>query len=185
MNQLPASRAQSDVSEAVARFHAGDDEAYREIVQHWHTRLQAMIAGGGVSLEDVPLVAQDTFIHVYDNINDFKPGTNFRAWLYAIARNKVRAWHEISRRDQRNKANALEHFLTEQIQRNPHLDDRLDALAICLGKLGEPVRGMIAKRYRGTPVRKLAEQYKRSESAVKMTLLRARESLRDCMAAQP
>ena len=177
---VPATPSQN--TDAIARFHSGDDEAYREIVTVWHTRLQAMIAGGGVPLGDVPIVAQDTFIYVYDHINDFKPGTNFRAWLYAIARNKVRAWHEANRRDQRNKANALEHFIHKQISQNPHLDDRLDALAQCLKKLNDPVRDLITQRYAGASVKELARKTGRSESAVKMSLLRARESLRECVA---
>jgi RNA polymerase sigma-70 factor (ECF subfamily) len=169
--------------DAVARFHSGDDDAFRDILMTWHARLQAMIAGSGVPLEDVPMVAQDTFLHVYDHINDFKPGTNFRAWLYAIGRNKARSWHEINRREQRNKNNAIEHFLQKQItESNPNLDERLDVLAECLKKLNKPVRDMVNQRYAGSSIRALSSKSGRSESAIKMSLLRARESLRDCVA---
>ena len=168
-------------ADAVTRFCAGDDDAFREIVVAWHVRLQTMIAGAGVPLEDVPLVAQDVFLHVYDNVNDFTPGTNFRAWLYAIARNKVRAYHEVDRRQRRNLENALEHFLTQQVAKSQGLEDRIDALNQCLAKLSKPLRKMVRQRYTGTSVKELARISGRSESAVKMSLLRTREALRECI----
>jgi RNA polymerase sigma-70 factor (ECF subfamily) len=168
-------------NDAIARFCRGDDDAFREIVVEWHVRLQARLAGAGIPIEDVPLVAQDVFLHVYDNVNDFQVGTNFRAWLYSIARNKVRAYHEATRRLTRNKANALEYFLQQKISESPNLDDRIDLLNQCLAKLSSPVRDLVKKRYAGMSIKDLSKATERSESSIKMTLLRARESLRNCI----
>lgn len=166
----------------ITAFKRGDEGAFRAIVESWHRQVQALLAGRGVPLEDVPAVAQDVFIFVFDHIDDFTEGTNFRAWLFAIARNKARAWHEVRRRDVRNKENALAHFLQQQLRwSGSRSDGRMEALAICMEKLNDPVRDMLEQRYAGVSISELARNSHRSESAVKMALLRTREVLRDCV----
>ena len=108
-----------------------------------------------------------------------------RGWLFTVARNKMMAYFEVHRRDARNKQNALEFFLDQKLADKAGTEDyRMDALRHCLAELNPSIRDILEKRYNGVSVRQLADDLGRSISAVKMTLLRTRSSLRDCVRSQ-
>jgi DNA-directed RNA polymerase specialized sigma24 family protein len=61
-------------------------------------------------------------------------------------------------------------------------NERLDALEQCLAKLPAPQKEAIEKRYyEGEDILEMTRSLHRTESAVKMLLLRARASLLECV----
>ncbi len=58
-------------------------------------------------------IAHETFVFAFRHIHEFTIGTAFRAWLRAIAFNKVRAEIERYCREEANKLSYAEHRLME------------------------------------------------------------------------
>jgi RNA polymerase sigma-70 factor, ECF subfamily len=175
------------IDQAVIRLRGGDKTAFRPIVEAFQLEVRTLIAGNSISLADVDDVAQATFLYVYQHIDQYEPGTNFRAWIRTIAGYKVKAFLEEKRRDLRNRDLLLQHYLLEQTLAAPD-DARLDRAARlehCLGRLGERARSLVKRRYEGVPLATIAEEWHRSVPSVKMTLMRIRNQLRDCIETQP
>ena len=72
---------------AVARAAAGDEDAFRELVER-HSRsvyrLAYRMTGSAVDAEDV---VQDTFVRAYRQLAKFEARSNFGTWLYRIGFN--------------------------------------------------------------------------------------------------
>lgn len=170
-------------SDPVLRLQNGDKTAFREIVETHQAKIRGLIAYMGLRPSDVDDVAQDTFIHAYEHIRDFKAGTNFQAWLKRIARFKALAFLEAAGREARNRGKALEVFLmrTEGNEEDPEGDTLMDRLMGCLGRLEAKARGLLEKRYSGVSISEIAGETGRSEDATKMQLFRIRVALKKCV----
>ncbi|MFY9342707.1 MAG: sigma-70 family RNA polymerase sigma factor [Planctomycetota bacterium] len=86
---LPEPAFASD-EELVARLHAGDhDQALTELEQRYGKRIWSFVVGmvrDGHLAHDV---TQEVFEKVLCKHDQYRPGTNFRAWLFEIARNQA------------------------------------------------------------------------------------------------
>lgn len=126
-------------------------------------------------------VVQETFLTVTLKAADFQEGTNFRAWLFAIARFKVK--HSLRER-------TLEHALADDViqmliseaPEMEHFDDRLVHLRNCIGKMGLQPRKMLHLRYEhGLSIADVADRLGRQVESIKVMLSRVRKSLRECI----
>ena len=76
-----------DDAEVVARARAGDEEAFRALVER-HSRalfrLAYRITGSEADAEDV---VQETFMKAYRNLGSFESRAHFGTWLHRIAAN--------------------------------------------------------------------------------------------------
>jgi RNA polymerase sigma factor (sigma-70 family) len=74
----------------VARFRAGDENAFTEIHRRFRPALVAfarrMLSGSGHDAEDI---VQDTFIRAYRGLRVTDRPMTLRPWLYMIARNRA------------------------------------------------------------------------------------------------
>ena len=167
------------------RLQGGDKAAFREIVETHQASVRGLIAYMGLSASDVDDIAQDTFIHVYEHIHEFEPGTNFPAWVKRIARYKALSFLEASRREARNRGRALQAFLmaSDREEGERDGDTLMERLKRCLERLGEKARAALEKRYAGVPVAEIAREADRSVDATKMQLFRTRLALKKCVEA--
>ncbi len=178
---------QTNIEQAIARVKAGFVEDFRAVVVAFHPRLRAIVAGlcpPGVEADEI---AHRAFMEAYRRIDSYEPGTNFLAWLIAIARNLHRAEVEKIQRRTRNERNYLDHLLIEQSvragQREPgELEARAQFLADCVAQLKPEARALLALRYEdGRRVQAIARELGRSASAVSVQLFAVRKLLRDCV----
>ncbi len=138
-------------------------------------RAMAIALAGDFGLaEDV---VQETFITVTEKAATFTLGTNFSAWVAAIARNKV-----LQRRG------ALPRLSTDVIESlaasMPHDDEdhRLEALLVCMEKLPPKARELVRLRYYAEHgPQEIAGLLSRSVAGVNTGLVKAREMLRECI----
>lgn len=167
----------------IIRLRNGDKSAFRPIVEEYQAEIRTLIACNGISLSDVDDIAQDTFLHVYQNISTFQPGTNFRAWIRTITIYKTKAFLEEKKRILKNKNLLLQHYILEQtlLMTQEQKESRLKRLKHCMERLGSRARLLLQKRYEGTPLAVIAREWERSVPAVKMMLFRIRNQLRNCM----
>jgi RNA polymerase sigma-70 factor (ECF subfamily) len=175
------------IEEALRRVQAGNVEYYRTVVVAFHQRLRAGIASlcpPGVEADEIAHLA---FLQAYRHIHEYRPGTNFAAWLNSIARSLLRTECTRRRRSVHNQQNYLEHLLIERLE--PALCEQGSAsellagfLSECLGGLKTEAQALINLRYRdGFQVKNIAQRLGRSVTAVSVQLFGLRKTLRDCV----
>jgi RNA polymerase sigma-70 factor (ECF subfamily) len=133
--------------------------------------------------QDVEDVLQDTNVVLWEKMMSYEPGTNFRAWAFTVARNKVMQY-----RDHESRANriVLSEVLLDAIEDArgeippDALEGKLNALNQCLALLSIPERNLIRMRYAEQGKEKLA-LLQRPAASVRVALCRIRGKLRECV----
>lgn len=136
---------------------------------------------------DTADVLQKTNLVLWTKQRDFKPGTNFRAWAFAVARFEVLAHLKKQKRERvvLLDAELLDMVAHEAPDALAASDVRLAALERCLNKLRPQDRELLDHRYRSNlGLDALAARVGRSVSALSVTLHRLRASLRKCVQDQ-
>lgn len=175
---------------AVVAVRAGDREAYRQVVVACEAKVRLVIAAILPDADGVDDLAQEVFVTAYGKLRDYRPGTDFSAWVKAIARNL--ALNERRRRLRQNRlrdrfAMEFETVLGPAIELGP---DRfggriLEALRECLGRLEDPAHGVTEAFYfREETTGTIARRLGRSDGWVRLVLFRARAALAICLQAK-
>ncbi len=73
--------------ELIARFQAGDEGAYEEIVGRYADRLMNFAYRFVLDREEAEDIVQDTFLKVYQNRHAYKEIAKFSTWIYTITGN--------------------------------------------------------------------------------------------------
>jgi RNA polymerase sigma-70 factor, ECF subfamily len=128
-------------------------------------------------------LVQETFLTVMQKSADYREGTNFRAWIFAIARFKIlEASRQRARYASTLEPDAMDLLLAEHPEPFESHDRRLSTLEKCVGKLKGRAREIIDLRYLeelGPP--EIAQRLSWSLNSVNVALTRARQVLRDCV----
>ena len=140
---------------------------------------------GDVSAADV---AQQTNTTAWKKRADFEPGTNFKAWIFAIARYEVLNYRKRQARDSRLVfGEEIEQLFAEDLStRDETTERRHEALRGCLAKLRPQDRDLLMHRYdadAGT-LDEFADRVGRSVGGLKVTLHRLRNALLNCIENQ-
>lgn len=141
--------------------------------------------GGGFDLVDD--VIQETFITVNAKASNFQPGTNFRAWVFAIAKFKVlQALDSRVKNDiERLSPDVLEALCAQETGEDWCVEQQLRLLSACLKNLAPKANQMIELRYQHSKrPPEIARLMGWTVEAVHVALSRAREFLRDCVKRQ-
>ncbi|WP_367873898.1 sigma-70 family RNA polymerase sigma factor [Luteolibacter sp. Populi] len=149
--------------------------------------LHAFIISLMPGLDGVDDVLQETNMVLWQKRGTYETGTDFRAWACTIARFKTMAHRrKIARLGFRAFEDDLLDMLAAECETAPdELDDRLRALEKCLGRLGEPERGLIEHRYHAdTGLQGFAAQSGRPVESLRVSLFRIRAALRKCIASE-
>ena len=179
-----------DIEQAIQRVKAGCVDDYSTVVSAYHQRLRAALAEWcppGVGVDEI---AQFAFIQAFRQLHRYRPGTNFFAWLCAIAHHHLLGETEVLRRGARNRENYLQHLITQQLHEatagEPELNDtRIRLLDECLQVLSPEAQELIGERYRERrTVESLASTLGRTASAVSVNLFAIRRKLRECIEAK-
>ncbi len=174
------------LKDALRRAREGDIDAYEEVVRQTASAVRAQLALHVRDAETVNDLAQETFLHAYEHLTEFVPGTDFRAWIRTIARTRaLRLWRERQRKEaaHRRYVLALQDRLAE---RAAAAEDPAEGLLAkvkgCLGRLGEHARALLRLRYfENRPLREIAAREGTSPGHVSVTLFRLRRQLAQCL----
>ncbi len=131
-------------------------------------------------------VLQETNLVLWRKASEFRPGSDFIPWSFAIARFQVMAHLRDRGRDRfLLDPEVAELIDADVVEEAGHFAETQAALRACLSKLPERSRSLIDLRYFSRQsIRELAEGAKKSEEAIKVALLRIRRGLRDCLQRQ-
>ena len=129
-------------------------------------------------------VAQQANATIWKKREDFELGTNFKAWIFSIARYEVLNFRKRQAQDSRLVfSEELEEIMAEELPTLANdMDDRQAALKGCLEDLKPADRDLILNRYfKGTALKDYADQIDRSVGGLKVTLHRIRNRLQQCI----
>jgi RNA polymerase sigma-70 factor (ECF subfamily) len=158
------------------------DEFVRELTAS-QGRIRAFITSLMPGSSDVGDVLQETNLTLWKSRSRFRPGSNFLAWAFTIARLEVH--HQRSRNKRLKRILFSDELLDLLAEEIPMADDHevfLNALEACKSKLSENQLALIESRYRpGHSLDELARQTGRNPSALRVALMRIRIALRECV----
>ena len=167
--------------EAVQR---GSVDAFEPLVERHLDHIHSFVALKLPVPHLVDEITHETFVFAFRRIDGFKPGTAFRAWLRAIATNKIFAEIERHCREERNRLAYVEQRELEMSSHEArHTDAReLDALHDCLAQVPENLRTMLTLKYHdGSSSAEIARRFERTLAWVRTSLCRLRQQLRQCI----
>ena len=149
---------------------------------HSH-RVQTYILALVPNHADAEELLQETAVTAWESFDQFESGSDFRAWAFGIAFNKVRNF----RRLRRHKMTQLSDRFVELVDQatTDHrelLDTQGEALTDCFAKLSETDQNIINKRYEdGASVESVAQSVGRSPSTVYRSITRIHHLLLECV----
>lgn len=134
---------------------------------------------------DAEDVLQEVSVIMWEKFDEHDPPGDFVAWGCRIAYFRIRDHRRWQRRQRVVFSEAMLEQVAETLSgtRPLQLDERREALAQCLSKLGRPDRELLAERLKeGGSVRSTAESLGRSVDVIYKALARIRKALHDCIA---
>lgn len=174
-----------DLDDLVDRIRQGEREAFAALVQACHVPVRALLAALVHDRDDADDLAQQTFVFAYEHLKDYATGTNFLAWIKAIARQ----YAQDHRKRAAQRRGSQERFLRAEIARRTSelagddgADSRLQLLEQCVQKLPDPQRSFLREAHdRSSTLEDLARRLQRPATAVRKQISRLYELLRQCM----
>lgn len=149
----------------------------------WQNRLFGYLVTLLGSVHDARDVLQETNLVLWQKNGDFAEGSDFGAWARRCAYYQTLAFRRDRKRDRHLfDDDLLAQFAAEESAPAYDDDERLLALRDCLTRLPDGQQRLISNRYREEiPVRQLALDAGKKESAIKMALMRIRQALHSCI----
>jgi len=161
------------------------EETFVQLVVSHQAALHAFVLSllpGNPEADDV---VQEVNAAVWKKRGEFEIGTNFKAWMFSVAKFKVMAlWRDQKRRKvwavpEETLSKLLEDAAEECFEAS---DPRHEALRECIQQLRPEDRGLVLRRYfEGHSLKQVAAEVGRKADNLKGTLHRIRMSLRACV----
>ena len=136
--------------------------------------------------QDAQEALQSTCVKLWEKSGEWDPATEFLPWAFAVARFTVLSHIRDRMRDRLVFDEDVVLAMADDTEiAVEQFEDRRAALGECLQKLKPEQRDLVQEHYiAGRSVRELSLATSRSQSAVKMILLRLREQLSACIERQ-
>jgi RNA polymerase sigma-70 factor (ECF subfamily) len=172
----------------VQRAQAGDESAFREIVERYQGKVFSIIHGIVRQRNDVEDIAQQVFAKVYISLKSFDFRSSLITWVYKITVNecfdylrkrKVRrlVYESDLSEDEVRRVENGEPSVDRQIPADSSLAQR-DYVLKLLTRVSEEERMLLMlKEVEGYSVEELAEKTGMNENTIKVKLFRARQKL--------
>jgi RNA polymerase sigma-70 factor (ECF subfamily) len=128
-------------------------------------------------------IVQETFLVVTQHANDFKRGTNFRAWVWKIARYKtLQLLEKRPPVSGRFVPDVIEALCAHESSENWFAEEQLRHLKMCIEELAPKAREAVELRYhQAHRPPQIARLMGWTIDSVNVVLSRARAFLRDCV----
>lgn len=128
-------------------------------------------------------ILQETNLVIWRKCDNFEMGTNFLAWASRIATYEVLKYRDRYHRDRLYFSDGfIEQVGEAALEDADNLEERRNALSVCLGKLREQDRELIQCRYApGETGKDLARKLERPANSVYQSLGRIRRTLLECI----
>lgn len=169
-------------------MRSGDDNFSDEFI-HQITHAQSTIATYIRSLlpsyPDHMDILQEVNVTLWRKRKKYRPGTNFKAWAFKIARYHVmytRRKMAIEGRRLIFDPDIVEALAEAAPYENEEMARKLSALQLCVGEMRDKDSALLRVRYSGSvSIQEYARQHELNPGTIRATLRRLRESLHKCV----
>ena len=169
---------------AVALARAGDDEAFRVLVDRHSRSIYRLAYRMTGRPEDAEDVVQETFVRVYKQLGRFESRSNFATWLYRIGFNCAIDYM----RARPHRESAETHERLDQLSAPasvPASDDLVFASEIS-GRVQEALNGLtpqeraafLMRHYQGCSIEEICKALDLKSNAAKHSIFRAVKKMR-------
>ncbi|HZE98507.1 MAG TPA: sigma-70 family RNA polymerase sigma factor [Planctomycetota bacterium] len=174
-----------DLDDLIERVRRGERNHFEAVIQACHVPVRALLSVLVHDRDDADDLAQQTFVFAYEHLQDYASGTNFLAWIKAIARQHA----QDHRKRLAQRRGSQERFLRSEIARRASeiagtasLDSRLQQLQECVQRLPDAQRSFLRDAHdRSSTLDDLARRLQRSAAAVRKQISRLYDLIRQCM----
>lgn len=183
----------------IARFNAGDEIAFVEIMERYRSRIFTVTCGLLRNHADAEEITQDTFIRAHRGLARFRGDSSLATWLHRIAVNlaRNRYWYFFRRHRQdsmsldcaigENQAGTFSDLVAD-VAPTPAQEaatgEFASLLNSCMAQLDDRHRDILTLRnVLGQPYAEIAQRLNLNIGTVKSRIARARSSLRALLAA--
>jgi len=178
----------SDEAALVRRVQAGDELAFREVVERYQSKVFSIIHGVLRNHNDAEDIAQQVFAKIYFSISSFDFRSSLLTWVYKITVNEC---YDYLRKKRVRKLVYESDFSEDDVHRMANseaardqrisVDEdlaRRDLAAKLLARVSEEERMLLMlKEVEGHSVEELAGMTGINENTIKVKLFRARQKL--------
>jgi RNA polymerase sigma-70 factor (ECF subfamily) len=175
-------RLASNMAMAADDRRASADESFVRLLTAEQFKLLRYIAILLGDPEAASNVLQDTNLVLWRKAAEFKEGTNFSAWARQVAYWEVRAYVRNEKRDRHVFSEEVIEQLAEQAVEEPFDAEVRVSLRHCLQGISSSNLQLLQKRYaEGLSIAALADECGKTDSAIKVGLMRLRRALLKCI----
>ena len=167
----------------------GNTAAFESIVKKYQSYVCAITYSAIPDMEKSEDMAQETFLHVWNNLSKLKDLTKFKSWMISITRNIISDFIKKQKRDLINNAAPIEQIENTQTKQVEPVDNVMTkeqqaVVQNALMQIPEKYREPLVLFYRHEQsVKHIAGQLDLSEELVKQHLSRGRKLLKEQVAS--
>jgi RNA polymerase sigma-70 factor (ECF subfamily) len=193
IQRIPRSRLSDRVKESlmadadadlVLQSQNGDPAAFEALIRNHQHMVHSLTYRMTGSLADAEDLAQETFIHAYEQIGSFRGSSKFSTWLYRIAVNTCLNWRQSEARRFQLQANCAEEFAAWRADGENPPDDQENEVQAALLKLPAKQRAAIVLTiYDGLNHAEAAKILHCSETTVSWRVFAAKRKLKRLLTA--
>jgi RNA polymerase sigma-70 factor (ECF subfamily) len=154
---------------------------FMRLLSEHERRLTAYVHSLIPAWHDAEDVLQNTKIRLWEQFDSYRPDADFAAWALAIARYMVLAHRTLHQRNRVSFSDDLLERITQKAT-SYNDDERMPALADCVRSLSDAARRLlclVCSEHRR--IKDIASELGQKPSTTRMTLLRIRRSLLECV----
>ncbi|HDS85335.1 MAG TPA: sigma-70 family RNA polymerase sigma factor [Phycisphaerales bacterium] len=147
------------------------------------SRLYAFILTMVHNEHDAEELLQETAVYLWEQFDQYEPGTNFWAWAACVARFRVLDFHKKNRKTRPLFDNQMYRELFEIADAvTEESSDRRHALKICMEKLKSSDQKLLQLRFdKSYSIQRIAQLTGRSRHGLYKTMARILGLVRECM----
>lgn len=161
----------------------GGGRDFEKIFREYYEPVLRFFLRQGVSREQAKDLTQETFLRVYQNIEEFRGDSSLKTWIFSIAKNVwlnyLRWRHTEKREGEEVSLDNEELKIKPEVLEKILLDEKKKKLYEAVMRLPRRMRACVWYRiYRGLKYREIAERMGISIGTVKAQLFEAEKRLR-------
>ena len=168
-------------NELINKIIGGSVDDYAILIDRYQDKLQSALCFYCQSKHDVQHYLHESFVMAYSKLSKFNQEYSFYPWLKQISLNLLR---EDIRKNKSLSERAIK-YMELQLNHDEDSfakDNKLLALNGCINELEDGQKELLKNRYwKKESINDLALKMSRKPSALKMQVMRIRESLKKCI----
>jgi RNA polymerase sigma-70 factor (ECF subfamily) len=182
-----------ETAKLLADIREGSRDAFTRLVRLHQAKVRCYLGRFVRGMDVVDDLAQETFIAAYRSLASYRQQSTLALWLLGIARNLALKHLRDEQRRRTQEADTFEAALSKWSEERMNVDEAaaarheqvVAALRNCIDGLQKHSAGLIRDAYfKGRTAAEIAQESGKSEGAVWVTMMRIRQTLRECIGAQ-